>query len=134
MSAEYLTCNLIALPAAAEYLASILIVLKLLLNCLKRFSSNLFFASGKVSLSALSFTLFHNDPAALQDHWGRCRIRTRDLCPAPPPHPQKSVTELHTSSLIASKAASEFLSKSMTALQAAAESPTLQLDCLKSCF
>ena len=26
-------------------------------------------------------TLLHNDPAAHQDHCGRCRIRTRDLCP-----------------------------------------------------
>ena len=26
------------------------------------------------------FTLVHNDPAAHQDHCGRCRIQTRDLC------------------------------------------------------
>ena len=33
-------------------------------------------------LSTLRFsTLFHNDPSAHQDHCGRCRIRTRDLCP-----------------------------------------------------
>ena len=29
----------------------------------------------------LSFTVLHNDPAAHQDHCGRCRIRTQDLCP-----------------------------------------------------
>ena len=26
------------------------------------------------------YTIWHNDPAAPQDHWGRCRIRTRDFC------------------------------------------------------
>ena len=26
------------------------------------------------------YTVLHNDPAAPQDHCGRCRIRTRDLC------------------------------------------------------
>ena len=25
--------------------------------------------------------LLHNDPAAHQDHCGKCRIRTRNLCP-----------------------------------------------------
>ena len=27
-----------------------------------------------------STVLLHNDPAAPQDQWGRCRIRTRDFC------------------------------------------------------
>ena len=64
-----------------------------------------FFASGVyVFLSTLRFsTLFHNDPAAHQDHCGRCRIRTRDIClrslvryqwvttsPNEPPHLQMS--------------------------------------------
>ena len=26
------------------------------------------------------FTVLHNDPAAPQNHYGRCRIRTRDFC------------------------------------------------------
>ena len=26
------------------------------------------------------FIVLHNNPAARQDHYGRCRIRTRDLC------------------------------------------------------
>ena len=36
----------------------------------------------EVSPSTLRFTVLqHNDPAAAQDHCGRWRIRTRDLCP-----------------------------------------------------
>ena len=28
----------------------------------------------------LFYIITHYDPAAHQDHWGRCRIRTRDIC------------------------------------------------------
>ena len=58
--------------------------LNLGVNFLYIFSKDLFLpqGQGQVSLSTLRFsTLFHNDPAVLQDHCGRCRIRTRDLCP-----------------------------------------------------
>ena len=41
-----------------------------------------FFVSGVgFSLTLRFTTLFHNDPAAHQDHCGRCRIRTPNLCP-----------------------------------------------------
>ena len=41
-----------------------------------------FLASGGGSpLHAEIFTVLHNDLAAPRDHCGRCRIRTRDLCP-----------------------------------------------------
>ena len=41
----------------------------------------LFLPQWQVSLSTLRFiTLFHNDPAAHQDHCGRYRIRIRNLC------------------------------------------------------
>ena len=40
---------------------------------------DLFLRQGSVSRSTLRFsTLFHNYPAAHQDHCGRCRNRTRD--------------------------------------------------------
>ena len=48
------------------------------------FVLDLCFASGVgfPLFSTLRFsTLFHNDPAAHQDHCGRCRIRTPNLCP-----------------------------------------------------
>ena len=42
----------------------------------------LFWPQIEVSPSTLRFTVLqHNDPAAAQDHCGRWRIRTRDLCP-----------------------------------------------------
>ena len=43
-----------------------------------------FFASGVrvgFPLYPEVFYIMHNDPAAHQDHCGRCCIRTRDLCP-----------------------------------------------------
>ena len=49
-----------------------------------------FFSSGvdfPLYLQIFYFTVQHNDPAAHQDHWGRCRIRTRD--------PQKSFESPH---------------------------------------
>ena len=59
------------------------------------FIFSLFFLSHVyVSLSTLRFsTLFHNDPAAHQDHCRRCRIRTRDLCTDEPPHLYLSLWE-----------------------------------------
>ena len=36
------------------------------------------------------FTVLHNDPAVPQDHCGRLRIRTRDLCPRSLAHYQLS--------------------------------------------
>ena len=43
--------------------------------------SFLFMLQGEVSLSTLRLIIVHNDPAAHLDHCGRCRIRTRFLCP-----------------------------------------------------
>ena len=40
-----------------------------------------FLASGGGSPLYAEILQSHNDPAAHQDHSGRCRIRTRDLCP-----------------------------------------------------
>ena len=45
-----------------------------------------FLPLGLVSLSTLRYSTLlpvpvHNGPAACQDHCGRCRFRTRDLCP-----------------------------------------------------
>ena len=38
------------------------------------------------------FTVLNNDPAAPQDHCGRCRIRTRDFCPRSLAHYQWATT------------------------------------------
>ena len=50
-----------------------------------------FLLQGQVALSILRFSsLFHNYPAAHQDHCGRCRIRTQKSGVLPmPPHLQK---------------------------------------------
>ena len=51
---------------------------KLFFLHIKHFFLKIFFASGLT----LSFsTLLHIDPAAHQNHCGRCRIRNKDLCP-----------------------------------------------------
>ena len=52
-------------------------------NCTNIVLFYIFFClSGRFpSLPWVVYTLLHNDPAAHQDHCGRCRIRTRDLCP-----------------------------------------------------
>ena len=44
------------------------------------FVSRFYFASGVPSLP-WDFLIYPNDPAAHQDHCGRCRILTQDLCP-----------------------------------------------------
>ena len=55
------------------------------------FFFNIFFGPQvEVPPSTLRFTVLHNDPAAPQDHCGRRRIRTRDLCPRSLVHYQLS--------------------------------------------
>ena len=45
------------------------------------FSSSFFCLRGRFPSLPWDFLLYHNDPAARQDHCGRCRIRTQELCP-----------------------------------------------------
>ena len=49
----------------------------------KLFLNILFLPQGKEPQSILSLCIItvHNDPAAHHNHCGRCRIRSRDLCP-----------------------------------------------------
>ena len=50
---------------------------------LSKFCCWSFFAPGEgFPLYPEIFYFIHNDPAAHQDHCGRCRIRTRELCPS----------------------------------------------------
>ena len=44
------------------------------------FFKSFFCLRGRFLSLPWDFLLYHNDPAAHQDHCGRCRIRTRDLC------------------------------------------------------
>ena len=48
-------------------------------NCFEK----IFFASGVgfPLYPEMFYIHYHNDPAAHQDHCGRCRIQTWDLCP-----------------------------------------------------
>ena len=41
----------------------------------------IFWPHVEISFSTLRFTVLHNDPAAPQDHCGRCRIWTLEFCP-----------------------------------------------------